>query len=230
MEQDVLAVASAELEFAQEMDELAGDTNNADFAGSVFAGADNFFLNFAFCLGDSFLNGGGIDAAVFHETFKGVAGDLAANGVKAREDDHTRGVINQNVNTGGALEGLDVAAFFTDNATLHIVVGEFQGGDGAISSNFRGHTLHGGKQHGLGGFVNLVAEFFLLLDDEVGEVLLDVALGHLHQFVAGGFLGEPGDLFQFGLLAVANVADFGLEVVKLFFLLGEPLGLLFKLV
>ena len=117
------------------MDELAGNTNNADFAGGVFAGADNFFLNFAFGFGDGFLNGSGIDATVFHEALKGIAGDLAADGVKAREDNHARGVVNQNINTGGALEGLDVAAFFTDDATLHIVVGELQSGDGAISGD-----------------------------------------------------------------------------------------------
>lgn len=230
MEQDVLAVAGAEFEFAEEVEQFTRDADDADFAGGVFAGADDFFLDFAFGLSDGFFDGSGVDATVFHEALEGVAGDLAANGVEAREDDHTWGVINEDIDAGGALEGLDVATFLADNAALHVVVGELQCGNGAVSGNFGGHALHSGEQNGLSGFVDVVTEFFLFFDDEVGEVLFDVALGHLHELVASGFLGEAGDFFELGLLTIADVADFGFEVVKLLFLLGETLGFLFELV
>ena len=63
-------------------------------------------------------------------------------------------------------------------------------------------------------------DFLLLLGDEASEILFNVALGHLDQFLAGGFFGQPSDFFQLFLLLAANLTHLGLEVVEFFLLLG----------
>ena len=143
VQEDVLTVGRSELEFAEEMENFSGDANDANFAGCVFAGANDFFFDFFLALGDGFFNRSGINSAVFHEAFQSVTSDLATDRVEGAQDDHARGVVDDDVDASGALESLDVATLFADDATFHFVVREFEGGDGAVGGDFAGHAFHG---------------------------------------------------------------------------------------
>ena len=120
-----MAIAGAEFELAQEMNQLARNTDDADFAGGIFTSANNLFFDFALGLSYGIFDRRRINATVFHQTFKGIAGNLAANWVKTREYHHAWSVVNHNVYTRGTLQSLDVAAFFADDAALHVVIGQF---------------------------------------------------------------------------------------------------------
>jgi len=59
-----------------------------------------------------------LDAAIEDEVFERYARDLAANGIEAGESNRTRRIIDNDVDTGRAFEGADVATFFADDLAL----------------------------------------------------------------------------------------------------------------
>ena len=68
-----------------------------------------------------------------------------------------------------------------------IVVGQLDSGDGALGGYLAAHALHGGHQNGLRPLFGVFGGVFLQLIDEANQVVLDIALGHLHQLVGGVF-------------------------------------------
>jgi hypothetical protein len=62
-----------------------------------------------------------VDAAVGDQPFDGLFGDLAAVGIKAREDDRARCVVDDEIDAGRQLERADVAPLAADDAALEIV-------------------------------------------------------------------------------------------------------------
>ena len=104
------------------MKDFAWDTDNANFTSSVFAGANDFLFNFAVCLCDSILDARWVDTTILHEALERVTCNLTANWIEATEHDHAWSIVDKNVNAGCVLESLNVAAFLTDNAALHIVI------------------------------------------------------------------------------------------------------------
>jgi hypothetical protein len=119
--EDVLRVGGAEFELAEELDELDRDADDAGFFEGLLAGFFDHAVDFGLGLGDDFLDAGGVDAAVGQELFEGDAGDLAAHGVEGRQHDGAGGFVDDDVDAGGALQRLDVAAFFADDAALELV-------------------------------------------------------------------------------------------------------------
>ena len=57
-------------------------------------------------------------------------GDLAADGVEGGDDDDAGRVVDDDVDAGLLLERPDVAALAADDAALHLVAGNVDGGDG----------------------------------------------------------------------------------------------------
>ena len=70
-------------------------------------------------------------------------GDFAADVVEGRHDDHAGRVVDDHVDAGRLFEGADVAAFAADDAALHFVVGNIDGGDGGFGRVGGGVALHG---------------------------------------------------------------------------------------
>jgi hypothetical protein len=146
------------------------DADDAGFFEGFFAGFFDHAVDLGLGLGHDFLDAGGVDAAVGQELFEGDAGDLAAHGVEAGQHDGAGGLIDDDVDTGGALEGLDVAAFFADDAALELVGGQRHGGNGALGGLVGGHALHGGHDDHLGLVFGLFLGLVLELGDELDQV------------------------------------------------------------
>ena len=80
----VLAVAGAELEPAEELDDLGREAGHAGVVGGLLAGLAHDEVDLGAGLGDDLLDAAGVDAAVGDELGEGEPGDLAADRVEAR--------------------------------------------------------------------------------------------------------------------------------------------------
>ena len=183
----VLAVARAELEPAEELDDLGGQARDAGLVGGLLAGLAHDEVDLGAGLGDDLLDAAGVDAAVGDELGDGEPGDLAADRVEARQDDGLGRVVDDQVDAGRLLEGADVAALAADDPALHLVGRQVDDRDGVLGGVVRGHALHRG-------------------DDDVAGLVLGV--------LAGGALDGPGELDRvvLGLLADGLEQD-GLRVL-----------------
>ena len=63
-----------------------------------------------------------MDASVSDELLQREARNFAPNRIEARDDDGVRGIINDDVDPCGELEGANVSALATDDASLHLIV------------------------------------------------------------------------------------------------------------
>ena len=92
---------------------------------------------------DDLLDAGRVDAAVQDEPLDGQAGDLAADGVEARQDDRLGRVVDDDVDAGGHLQGPDVAALAADDPALHVVAGQVDDRDRRLDDVLGGRALDG---------------------------------------------------------------------------------------
>ena len=119
--EDVLAIARAEAEPAEDLHELLGEGAAVRLEDRLLARLAHDLLDLRLRLVVRLLDPRRVDPAVFEELRDGQAGDLTAKPVEGGEHDRVRGVVDDEVDTGEMLEGADVAALPADDAPLHVV-------------------------------------------------------------------------------------------------------------
>ena len=87
-----------------------------------------------------------MDPAILDQLGQGQLGGLAANVVEGADDDHAGGVVDDDVDAGGLLEGADVAAFPADDAALDVVAGNVDAADGGVGGVLGGVAVDGAGQ------------------------------------------------------------------------------------
>ena len=167
--QQVLSIGGAILHLADDAHQFGMETMDTEVDGRALSRLHYLGVELLLHLGDHLLDAGGVDAAVGHELVEGQAADLAADGVEGRDDDGLGGVIDDDLDAAGSLQGADVAALAADDATLHLVVFDMEYADAVFDGRLGGHALYG------------------LYDDLLG-LLVGVELGLVHNLVdvAGG--------------------------------------------
>jgi hypothetical protein len=139
------------LEFAEEFDDFDGATGGRPSSiDGLLAGFEDGFVHFVGDLGDDLLDAGGMDPAVEDETLHGFAGDFAADGVEAGEDDGVGGVVDEDGDAGGGFEGADIAAFAADDAAFDVIALEGNGGGGGFEGVIAGVALDGDAEDSAG--------------------------------------------------------------------------------
>ncbi len=131
MLKDVLAIAGAEVEPAEERDEPRVETDDSRFVGRFFSFLLHHLPDILLSLLDGLLDLSGLDASVGDERFERQLRRVATDGVERGERDLVGSVIDDDVDSGRALERLDVAAFLADYLSLH----------------FLGRDLYGQRHH-----------------------------------------------------------------------------------
>src|SRR5439155_9881350 len=220
--EDVLAVARPELQPTQELDDLRWQPRHAGVVGGLLTGLANDQVNFGPCLRDDLLDPAGVDPAVADELRQRQARDLAANGVEARQDDRLGGVVDDQVDAGGLLEGPDVAALAADDPALHLVRRQVHDADGVLRRVIRGDPLDRGNDDVAGLLVGLVAGLPLDRPGELDRVVLGLLADGVEQHrlrVLAGQAAHPlegGDLLLVGLRQLlARPLDLALAVDEL---------------
>ena len=144
----------------------------------------------------SLLDADGVDATVFDQIYESLSGHLAPHGVEAAQQDDARGVIDDDRDSRHLLEGADVAAFSPDDATLHLVAGQWNDADDGVGNHLGGTPLNG-ISHDVPSFALGVRR--RLGDDRPGTVFSHrtrLSAEVLCQFVLGLAKGHPGDALQ----------------------------------
>ena len=223
--QDVLPVAGAELESAEQFDELRVQPGDAGFHQGVLAGGGDLLVDLLLAAGDDLLDPRRVDSPVGDEFLQRTSGDLAADGIEGRADDHAGRVVDDDVDAGGLLERADVPPLAADDTALHVVGGDVDRADGVFGGVVGGVPLDGLEDQLAGlGFDGVAGLGEFLLDD-AGDVGVGVLGGHVEDLLAGLVGGHVGDLHQLGLLLgdeVVEVAVLGDE--GLFLLVQGPLA------
>ena len=216
MLEGVLPVARAEMHAAQELHEFRMDAVYAHLENGGFALFLDELFDFLAGLRDDFLDAGRMDPSVQDQFLQGDAGDLAAHRVKARKHDGFRRIVDDQVHARRLFQRADVAAFASDDAAFHLIVGKRHHGNGHFGNVICRTLLDGGDDVflRLPGriFLRLGVNFLQLLRDIVPGVFLDTA----NEVFLGFFLGESGDLFQHALLLIDDLLNFLVFPFQLF--------------
>ena len=151
MPQHVLAVAGAEAQPAQQVNDFGVQVADVGLLGGFLAELLEVFFEFGLGLGDDFLDARGMDATVGDQLRERNPRDFAAHHVEAADDYDAGRIVDDDVDAGGLFEGADIATFAADDAPLHIVVGDVDSAGGGFRGVGGGVALHGGD-HDLAGF------------------------------------------------------------------------------
>ena len=117
----VLSVACTEVKASDGADCFLAHVVDAEVKECLFTFFVDLLLDFACNLLNDFLDAGWMNASVDDETFKSNACDFLAYRIKTRDYDCFWSIIDDDVYACKCLEGTDVAAFATDDASLHFI-------------------------------------------------------------------------------------------------------------
>ena len=84
------------------------------------------------CFLDDLLDPARMNAPVLDQLLERELGDLAPDAVEAGDDDHSRRVVDDHVDSGCLLEGTDVPPLTADDPPLHLIVGDIDRADGHL--------------------------------------------------------------------------------------------------
>ena len=191
------------------------------FDGRLFARFEDHAVDLVARLLDFLLDAGGMDAPVRHQFAQRHAGNLAANGVEAADDDGFGRIVHDEIDAHGLFDGADVAPLTTDDAPLHFVGGEIDAADGVFGDMLAGDALNRHGDDLAGTAVGLIRDLGFDFADGTGHFLAGVCLDSLQEDLLRFLLGHLGDLLQFGSPFFFHRRQLGGTLVELGFALGE---------
>ncbi len=199
--QDVLAVRRPVIQLTQLPDNVQVQSVNSQFeTGLLPRLADNHF-HFALRFVHDLLDARRVDTAIRNQLLQRHTGNLPANRVVAGENHRLRGIIDDNVNPGAGLECPDIASLTSDNAPLHLIVGQVDHRDGRLHRVIRGAPVDRGENDLLGFLFGVLFRLLPNLLDMRRRFHLGLADHVLHELAFGLFGGHLGDFLEFIVLA-----------------------------
>ena len=212
--QQVLSVGGTVAHLADHPHQFVADVVDTEVDAGAFSGLVDFLFDLFLGLGDHLFDTGGVDTSVGDQFFEGTAGDFAAHGVEAGEEDGVRRVVNDDIDAGEVLEGADVTSFTADDAALDVVVFDGEDGDGVFEGGFHASALDGLDNQFLGFECGGVLRFIHNLLDGDHRFGAGLVLHQLDELFLGLFCRKFGDGFEFRFLDGGLLVEFGLlEVV-----------------
>src|SRR5579872_2933258 len=212
MHQDVLRVAVAVFQHAEQLDQLGMDAVDADFDDGALSGFADRFLDFLFGLAHDLLDAPRMNPAVRDEPLERDPRDFAPDRVVARDHDRFGRVVDDDIDAGGGLDGADVAPLAANDAALHLVVGQRQHRDRALGDEFAGQPLDCDRDDAFGAPVGLLARLLLDHPDLASGVMARLP-GHLFDHLAARLLaGQAGYRFELGPRRFDKFLALGLAV------------------
>ena len=224
----ILAVAGAVFEPAEQFDQLGMQAEDTDFEHGGFAVLLDLLIQFLAHLFHRLFDAGGMDAAVADQLFERKAGDFAADRIKSGEDDHFGRIVDDQFDTRRIFESADVAALATDDARLHIVVGQRHDGDGDLGRMIGSAALDREADDLFRVHVRLVLRLLFDVAYLQGNVVTGLVEDIFGEDLFGFLAGELGDLFQLLDHQIVLVVHLFLHLFDLVFLSDEIFLLLLQ--
>ena len=115
----------------------------ARFESCVVARFFNLIIELLAGFLNNFFYARGMNTPVGNKFFQSQARNLAANGVKTRQNDHFGRIVNNKLDTRGIFQRPYISAFAPYYSRLHIVAGNGHNRNGYFRSVVGGATLNG---------------------------------------------------------------------------------------
>ena len=219
--QDVLAVAGAVAQPAEQGGQLRVQVGDADVDEGFLGGAVAELVDLALRGVEDLLDAVRVDPPVEDQFLQGQPAHLAAYRVEAGQQHGLGGVVDDQVDPGHRFEGPDVATLATDDPALHLVAGQVQDADHALGGLLTGDPLDGVDHDVPGPGVGGVAGVALDVTDEDGGFPLGLDLDHVDEFAAGRVGGQAGDPLQLPTALLLGGGDLRLPYEQGALALGE---------
>ena len=142
MLENILTVAGAVAQSAEQTNKLMVQTVNTGFENGLFARFADLGFDFFARLFDHFLDPCGMNAPVKDELFECNSRNFAAHGVKSGKDDRFGRVVNDKIDACCDFECADIASFPADDAAFHFIVGQSHNGNGGFRNMIRCAALN----------------------------------------------------------------------------------------
>jgi hypothetical protein len=155
-----------------------------------------------------------VDSAVNDEPLHGFAGDFAADGVEAGQNDGIGGIIDQDRDAGGSFEGADIASFSSDDAAFDVISLKDDCGGGIFEGVITGVALEGGAEDSACFGLGPGASIFEDVAAEVGGVAEGGFFDFLEELGAGFGGAEVGDTFELLAAAIGQGFEIGVALVE----------------
>src|SRR5579862_218349 len=221
--EDVLPVARAEAETAEDDGELFGERAAVRLEHRLLAGLADELLHLGFRLVVRLLDPRWMDPAVLDELRQREPRDLAPEAVEGRENDRMRCVVDDEVNAGQVLERADVPALAADDPALNVVRRELDHGYGRLGSVTRGNALQRVGDEVACPAAGLRPRFVLEHPHTPGQLVARLRLPPLDEVRPGVCLRHPGDSLELRDPRGPCVLELVLECPEVRLPVGEPL-------
>ena len=199
MVEDVLGVTVPEMQPPEQLDDFHVHGGKPVFCTASSPSAEDGFVHFLRHLGHHFLDARRVNAAIQDQPLHGLARDFAAHGIKAGKHHRVGRVVNQHRDAGRRLEGADVAAVAADDAPLHLLAIDGDGGGGGLKGVLAGVTLDGHADDLPGLFLGAhLASSMICRDERAGVALAascSISFRNWARASAPGELGKALQLF-----------------------------------
>ncbi len=212
--QQVLAVRGTILHAAHHAHQLMVHIVDAQVDAGTLTYLGNLLLNLFAGLGNHLFNTGGMDAAVGHQFMQRQAGNFAANGVEAAEDNSIGRVVDNDLHTGERFQGANVAALAANDTAFDLLIFKVEHANGVLHSCFSGGALDGLYDNLLGllvgGYLGLLHD----VHDACGGIGPGLLGHHLHQVLLGFLGSHAGNVFQFLDALIVYLLHLGLTFAQ----------------
>ena len=203
--------------------DLGWQARDAGVVRGGFAGLLDELVDLGPGLGHDLLDTAGVDAAVLDQLGEGDAGDLPADRVEATDEHRLRGVVDDEVDARGQLQGADIAPLTADDAALHLVRRDGHDRHGHLRGMVHHDPLDGGHDHVACPLLGRLTRGSLDRTREPHGIVLCLVPHLLQQGRLGLVDGHLADLLQGHDLLLACAAEF-LPLALEFLLLDQQLS------
>ena len=221
--EDVLAVARAVAEPAEDLHELLVDLAAVRLVDRLLAGLPDVLVELGLRQVVHLLDPRRVDAAVLDQLQQRHPRDLAADAVERREHDGVRRVVDDEVDAGEMLERPDVPTLAADDPALHVVGGKLDDRDGRLGGGARRDPLQRVGDEVPRAPLRLGRSLLLELPHPSGELVADLLLRGGEDplpRLAGGHAGDPLEL---GAVAQLELLHLLLQLPEVDLAVGDAL-------
>ena len=137
-----------------------------------------------------------MDAPIGDQFFQRQTGNLPPHGIEAGDDDGVGSVVDDHVDAGRQLEGANVPAFATDDASLHFIIRQRDGRHRRLDALLRRNSLDSQRDDFLRFTLGVALGRLTDLTDPVGSVGLRFLLHPVHELGFGVIRRDAGQLLE----------------------------------
>ena len=150
MLQKVLPIGRTVLHAADKLDEFNIEPVDAEVDAGPLAGLQDLILELTAHLGDDLFDSRRMYPAIHDKLVQRKTGNFAAHGIEGAQHDGVGGIVNYDFNSCSRLEGADIPAFSSNDASLDLIAFDGESGNRVLYGSFRCRTLYSIDYYALG--------------------------------------------------------------------------------